>query len=49
MVGTCTAGKVTVFNDGLHYARGFLHKLILYDRTERSCSIKAATFLANGF
>ena len=34
MVGTCNAGKVTAFNDGLHYAHGLIYKLILCDRTE---------------
>ena len=49
MVGICTAGKVIVFNDGLHYAHSFIHKLILCDLMERSFTIKAATFLTTGF
>jgi hypothetical protein len=45
MVGTCTVGKITVFNDGLHEAHGFIRKLNLCDRKEPSCSLKSSDFL----
>jgi len=49
MVGICTADKVTLFNDGLHYANGFIHKLILCDRTEPRCALKSSDFLDQWF